>query len=359
MMHNSNGRRLAHRLFVSSASLTLVAAFAATPAKAIVIENVTIDNSYGYVIGDQPAVGPQPGGSTQSSFVGLRSPGAQAELGLNYNATADKDGFFFLHDHYCVGVCSTVSSTQITFDLFNDGDGREATRFDSQITPGHLARIFGEGRKFGSFDFTVTQVIGDQTIELYHASGNVGPESISLDTGGLAYNGLTHTVDPSGKFEVYDWGTTNLNLPLNVISGFQRSQLIYTATYQTTVLATCPDVTDCAGVEVAFGDPRNNGGVINISDSADLKDVDLNAVELTRPVIGGLYDPVLVKYAFVPQGSDLPPPPDAAPHSTYNRLFQSNVLAVPEPASWAMMLGGFGIIGTAIRRRRKDRLAAA
>jgi hypothetical protein len=26
--------------------------------------------------------------------------------------------------------------------------------------------------------------------------------------------------------------------------------------------------------------------------------------------------------------------------------------AVPEPASWAMMLGGFGLVGGALRRRR-------
>jgi PEP-CTERM motif len=33
--------------------------------------------------------------------------------------------------------------------------------------------------------------------------------------------------------------------------------------------------------------------------------------------------------------------------------------AVPEPASWAMMIGGFGMAGAAIRRRRKPVLAAA
>lgn len=33
--------------------------------------------------------------------------------------------------------------------------------------------------------------------------------------------------------------------------------------------------------------------------------------------------------------------------------------AVPEPASWAMMLGGFGIMGAALRRRRKAELRLA
>ncbi len=33
--------------------------------------------------------------------------------------------------------------------------------------------------------------------------------------------------------------------------------------------------------------------------------------------------------------------------------------AVPEPASWAMMLGGFGIVGAALRSRRRRMLAAS
>lgn len=33
--------------------------------------------------------------------------------------------------------------------------------------------------------------------------------------------------------------------------------------------------------------------------------------------------------------------------------------AVPEPATWAMMVGGFGVIGSTIRRRRKVRLSYA
>lgn len=35
----------------------------------------------------------------------------------------------------------------------------------------------------------------------------------------------------------------------------------------------------------------------------------------------------------------------------------SATAAVPEPASWAMMLGGFGLMGTAMRRRRSVRFA--
>ncbi|GAO40160.1 hypothetical protein SCH01S_45_00030 [Sphingomonas changbaiensis NBRC 104936] len=33
--------------------------------------------------------------------------------------------------------------------------------------------------------------------------------------------------------------------------------------------------------------------------------------------------------------------------------------SVPEPATWAMMIGGFGLLGTAVRRRRRTGAAAA
>ena len=36
-----------------------------------------------------------------------------------------------------------------------------------------------------------------------------------------------------------------------------------------------------------------------------------------------------------------------------------NVAAVPEPATWAMMIGGFGLIGLAMRRRSRSRVSVA
>lgn len=38
--------------------------------------------------------------------------------------------------------------------------------------------------------------------------------------------------------------------------------------------------------------------------------------------------------------------------SVGSAFFQQNIAAVPEPASWAMMIGGFGLVGGAVRRRR-------
>ena len=34
-------------------------------------------------------------------------------------------------------------------------------------------------------------------------------------------------------------------------------------------------------------------------------------------------------------------------------LVRQHVAAIPEPASWAMMIGGFGLVGTSLRRRMR------
>jgi len=34
------------------------------------------------------------------------------------------------------------------------------------------------------------------------------------------------------------------------------------------------------------------------------------------------------------------------------------VASVPEPASWALMIGGFGMVGATMRRRRQTMAAA-
>lgn len=47
--------------------------------------------------------------------------------------------------------------------------------------------------------------------------------------------------------------------------------------------------------------------------------------------------------------------PDGAPGGTGTKVFTLGQVtvpnAIPEPASWAMMLGGFGLLGAAVRRR--------
>jgi hypothetical protein len=326
-----------------------------------VIVSVSIQNRYGYAVGPHAVATPQPGGSNETFYVGSQLPGAQSEAGVNYTATADSSGFFFLHDNYCVGSCNTYSQTIITFTLHNDGDGPEDLRFDSQITPGHIARILGNQSMNGSFNFTVTQsappsLIGDaaasEPITLYSANGGVNSDGIFLNTSDERdFNGLTRISDPNGRWQVVDWSTTNLNLQLARLGSGQTTQVTYTATYNTFAGAECADVTDCQGLQVVFGDPRNNGGVNFRTDASNLDDP-------LYPVIGRVYDAHHVMAQFVPIDTPLPDDPSVLPPTSYGALFDPRVIGVPEPGTWAMMFGGFGIIGAALRRRRKGHPAA-
>ncbi|MGZ6020926.1 MAG: PEPxxWA-CTERM sorting domain-containing protein, partial [Phenylobacterium sp.] len=45
-------------------------------------------------------------------------------------------------------------------------------------------------------------------------------------------------------------------------------------------------------------------------------------------------------------------------HSVLDNISVNGGGAVPEPASWALMIGGFGLAGAALRRRRQVALAA-
>jgi hypothetical protein len=344
MYHVARLMGSARTLLRCGAPLALLAILPASPAGAIVTETVSISNTYGSLFNGKVAPTPIPGGSVEQIYRGRAIPGAQSELGINYTATADAGGFFFLHDNYCVGTCSTFSQTVITFTLTNIGESTELLRFDSEITPGHLARIFNEPSMSASFAFDVLQVSGEESALLYSASGSVGSESITLDTGGLDYNGLTRT---SGDFfEVVDWGTTNLSVGLNRLLPGQTTQVVYRATYMSSVNAICPDIFACPGVQVVFGDPRNNGGVTQIGQFGAL------AEPMTSAVIGAVYDPSFVRAEFVQFDAPLPPQPERFIPAPYGDLFDPRVIGVPEPASWALMILGFGAAGGAVRRRR-------
>jgi hypothetical protein len=70
------------------------------------------------------------------------------------------------------------------------------------------------------------------------------------------------------------------------------------------------------------------------------------------PTIDGLYKVNLSLYGF---GIDGGPLPGTLSLDIYAKLGAG---AVPEPATWAMMIGGFGMVGSAMRRRgRKPAIA--
>jgi hypothetical protein len=344
--------RAARRASVFCAPIALVAALSVAPAQAqslgpIVVTNVQIVNQLGTNFDPSQSPTLKTGGSKESVYLGNYASN-ESELGLNYTATADVNSFFFLHDNYCVGNCATASSTVIAFTIQNQGDITQNVRFDSQITPGHLARIY-QGNGSAGFDFQVLR-FNDGFQTLYSANGSVNPEGIFLNTGNLNFNNQRRQT--GDNYDLLDWDTTNLPVEVGTLAGGQSTTIFYIATYFSNTSVGCADVYVCQGAQVVFGDPRNNGGV-NLSDSASLLGgVDANA-ETGRAVIGADYYASNVPFKFV--NSDDPfsfEDPAATRPLGYDPLYKSRLNNVPEPATWAMMIGGFALLGAAARRRR-------
>ena len=321
------------------------------PASAAVIETVTVSNTYGFNLTIGGAADQKIGRSRETVFVGQRAPFVESDLGVDYVGEADKDSFFFLHNNYCVGACSTASSTVITFTVTNTGSAPVDLRFDSLITPGHLARVDGSAAARGGFDFSVVQRsegVADRS--LYTAFGTVS------DDGLFVSNSLETPFDRQTLYEftggrVLDWSSTPLNLELGTLAAGASTQVSYSASYFVTAFEECQDIFACGGLQVVFGDPRNNGSV-----STFARGIGAAAVGDPVTLINRAYDAFDVPYAFNLSGSPFPGLPLAQGPIIYDGTYDPlDLSAVPEPATWTSLLLGMALIGCALRRsRRRD-----
>lgn len=336
-----------------------------------VTETSTIANSWNYNVGGQSGSGSNAGGVAEvfQSVAGIEGI---SELGLSLTGTLDNGSFFFLHNGVCVGQCSVTLSTQITFTLTNTGTAPVDLRFDSQITPGHLGSSYyslGSDSQ-AEFNFAVsaggTNVAGVAAGALFGAFGDAANRPpVVFTTDQSQFNGF-NLVDNAPEWSVADWSATNLSVNVPTLGAGQSTILTYSSTLTINTYQTdCPQPNACESYQVAFGDPRNAGGVINdsLAASAALDEefsafsallAPLATVGGLSPAVGAPFDPFKVTYQFVPQGSPLPPTPPVIGPINYDINYPGQgVGAVPEPATWAMLVLGFGLIGGLLRRHRR------
>ena len=334
--------------------------FVAAPANAAVVESSMMTNSYSYTIGGQSGSSSDAGGDT-ALLLDDNSGGQLSEMKLDLTASLNSGSFYFLHDAYCVGTCSVSMTTQIVFTLTNNGTTAENLRFDSLITPGHLANAYtfgGVGNANANFDFNVAQTTGQASSLLYGAVGSAIDPAQGVFTTGSDFNGVQMDDNPP-LWSATDWSATVLSIDLNTIAPGETSSLVYTSTLQISNFAQCTDLTSCTGFQVAFGDPRNNGGVSLFSAFSLFSAPSLFSVDPLQPAVGAEFDPFLVPYRFVPQGSPPPPTPPVIYPGGYDVGFLGNNTAVPEPSAWALMIVGFLTIGAAMRRTQRRALLPA
>lgn len=328
-----------------------------------VTESSTITNSYRYIVGGVSGSGTDSGGRTDI-FRSVTTGTSVSEMGMSLTGTLDQQGsFFFLHNGVCVGNCFVSMTTNISFSLFNGGTAPVDLRFDSQITPGHLANSFLNplSNAQATFNFIVSQDPGLRQGILFESDGNakLTPPDVENSDGSI-FNGFTVN-DNAPDWSVADWSATNLSVVLATLAPGQTTNLFYTSTLTIgTTDPNCPDPTLCESYQVAFGDPRNAGGVLEAAALMSLADFGAAASPLVSPfntgqspAVGAQFDPFRVTYRFVPVGSPLPGPQPVTPPITYDVNYRSLSLgAVPEPATWLFMVLGFGLVGAGMRRAR-------
>lgn len=340
----------------------LQVATCAGAGSAQVVETSTITNSFSYNLAGQSGSGTNNGGGVEVSRQSA-TPTGVSEMFLALNGTLEQGSFLFLHNGTCVGVCSLTMTTDITFSLFNSGSTAVALRFDSQITPGHLANSFVNplGQSQASFDFKVSQDPGLRQGLLYQSTGDATQSPPALTTSnGRPFAGLTLNQN-SPAWSVLDWSATDLNVTLATLAPGQTSKLYYRSTLTiTTAQPDCPDPTLCESFQVAFGDPRNAGGVLANSELQSLSGLfgpPLAPGNGINPAVGASYDPFRISYRFVPLSTALPNPPPIITPIGYDVNYRSPA-AVPEPGTWLMLIVGFGMAGAMLRRRGGSRLVA-
>jgi len=331
--------------------LGVAALLTATAAPAQIIETATITNFYSFGF-DQPGDSIDVATSKTLRVGNVNAGGDVSELGMDLVSSLNGGDFYFLHNLYCVGTCSVRSYTQISFTLQNVGTEAANLRFDSLITPGHLAQTGVDGQSVGNFSFQVRQFNEHGNMnELYYAAGSTSYGVPDIETAdGKLFSGY----DLQGVEEAWqalDWSASGLNVLLDPIAAGQTNTLVYTSLVTIEHYATCSDLANCSGIQVAFGDPRTTG---SIGGRASGPSAFSGAGE---PIIGRAFDSFASYVSFVDVTDPANPPlparetPDPLPSVNYTSSFSSPP-PLPEPASWAMMIAGFAAIGGNLRQRR-------
>jgi len=243
-------------------------------------------------------------------------------------------------------VGSTIIPAGLGFymqDRTGDPKGGNAFTGYGQAGYASFGDLFTEdlaGTTFATAGFTFN-IYGDDYLEspyaeaLYTLNGNltlsfddVGNviRGGNIEVAGLSLNDFTTAYDNPFAL-AYAWGETDIEVILNKILGTGQSTSLYyrTTAYATTSTTCLDDSITCLVAYSGFGDPIGRGGGVSLARA-------FGPSSFSNPITGIVFDPQLID-PFRVSSTDIGG-------------------GVPEPATWTMMIMGFGLLGAALRRRR-------
>lgn len=320
-------RSLARSILRFSAASAIFAGATLSYAQAAITESLTSSSRYTYDFAPGNAGTFAGVGDTVALTDTGSDPDQATEVKLSYQTlVADDASFFFLQNIQCKGFCSVSATTEIVNTVTNTGSNFTGLELISNITPGHFGLVQNaETVSSGSFIFEITQSVGGISKLLYSAQGSVSSLGAFITTSdGSVFNGLQAYDDPAQIG--LDWEATDLSVFLDPLAPGATAILTYSAKTVLNSYGICTNVTLCDGVQVAFGDPRNTGGII--PSRAAVSALGLEKIEPVGFVLDRGFDKARLRLTVV------------------------EVPAVPEPDSWSMLIVGFGIVGATLRRFR-------
>lgn len=154
------------------------------------------------------------------------------------------------------------------------------------------------------------------------------------------------TADGSDKAYGYAWDGKDVEINYGSLNPFEDVTLTYLTRVTSTASAFCAGNADCLLAFAGFGDPIGRGGGVDALSAASLFGGELfleafggGALNATSGEIDGV--------TFTGATFDLPTfDPETG------RVTFVAAEAVPEPGAWALMILGFGAVGSVLRRRR-------
>jgi hypothetical protein len=347
------------------AASLILAGFSGASAQAAILESTNITSHY------QISFGSNGGGLTEFASgsdgaialedVYAAGPTAGRSSVVYDGLSNGNGGFSYLHNVICSGYCSAFVETTVVSVITNSGqDAISDLRFDTVITPGHLGFQGLNAGSQSSFNYDIGRVdqSGTTLAHYYSASGALGPATDSFGTTGT--QALTATAYGSEFADLtkyvgdnqmaYDWGATNVSISLGALAAGDSMTIVIKSITSASTAALCADLDACDQVQAVFGDPRNDGGILARGTGSGGGPVIISDRKF------GIYD----TYSRTVDGDETPPPdePEHFAPVSYARAPQFIESAVPEPATWAMLVGGFALVGGALRKSPKRRAIA-